>query len=535
MNKGARAIKGQPRPVKPIARANSPQKALAGPRSRSPMRSDHQLPRTPVKRYTVARKIPLKPIGEGDKPPLPPSETRISPRPMKDPIPKIARPSEASKPIVERHEAPLSGRFRAELAQKIQICMKMSSFEPDPESELEVIRKRTALAEILTWLAENDDCFEKLNTEETNSLFNMIEANIFRNRKRIPAKELFFEVPSPNMFEKAWPHLEVVYLMLFRVLCLVPFDSHFDRKFLDSIFNLFSTPSLDERMELIRFVKGYYILHIDDRKYIVDKITSLIEQHLMTRDYPFQVATCLPLLVALCQAEEGEVNWLYKVVKNLVLPLIGDTYVFYYGIPLKIILDLYTFEQPEHAAEVIERILAYWPRQNTTKMCVYTGMLMDYLPHMTHEMLAKYASHIFSLIAENCNAPSPRLAEASFQIFLVPYFEEMMKGNRDEILGIMVPAVTKCMNEHWEESIRDIASLCISIMEKYDADAVHKLSARSNDSRDEKKETEIQSWKKIIASAAVNDASIKGDKLSRKLKRIYENQNGSNFAVTATR
>ena len=520
----ARAIKGQPRPVKPVAQVGSPQKSLAGPRARSPARAEQQLPRTPVKRFTVMRKAPLKPIGDAEKPPVPPPDARTSPRPQKEAIQKYqrerAQQERSREPSIQNLGSPGSSRFHAEFLEKLKICRMPCSFENDAESELEMIRKRTALAQVLTWLAETDDCFEKISAEEADKLFEMIERNIFRERKQIPATELFYEVPSPLMFEKAWPHLEVVYLMLFRILCLVPFDRHFDRRFLDLIFEQFATPSLEERMELIRFVKGYFILHVNERPYVIDKITTMIEQHLSTHDRPFQVAGCLPLLVSISQVEEEGLDWFYKLVRHYVLPLIGDTFVFYYSIPLKIILDLYAFEQPKHAAEVIDRILAYWPRQNTQKMCIYTSMMMEYLPYMTKDLVSKYVPQIFKLMAENCNAPSPRLAEASFQIFLVPYFDQIMKDNCSKILGIMVPAVSKCMNEHWEDSIRDIAGLCMSIMEKFNADTVRKLSAQKQDPKAQR-DKEIESWKKIIASAVVNDSSIKGDRLSQKVRHVY--------------
>ena len=520
-----RVIKAQPRPVRPVPNTNSSQKPVPAARKPSPLQEP--LPRTPVTKVTATRKPTLKPI-----PPAPSQqqakrmERRASPAPPKreprQPAPRNQATAQSRPPPQAFGDLPRPGtiKFHNEWVKRMKASMELFSFDGSPDQEVWLKHKYVALMQVAEAMEQDEKYFNKLNEEEIDSLFKVLEKNLFRPRQHVPATELFYEVPS-GMFEKAWYHLEMVYNILAATHSLVPNDKHFNEAFVDGMFGLFSVGFASERMAIMSFMKEYYVYHVSQREFMVKKLLAIIEKHLLTQDEPFATATCLPVFLQMCEAEEEDVEAMYKAIEDYMLPLITDTYVFFYGVGLDLILDFYTAGQPENAERVVARIVHYWPRQNTAKMCTYTSMLIEYLPRMLPEAQDRYVPQMFPLFAENCMAPSPRLAEASFQIFLAPNFDEIMWRNCDKIIQMMVPSVVRAMTEHWETSIRDIARLCMSIMEKFHPELVQQVASETMSEEKEQKPKELDAWKMVAAAAKKNDSSIHSHKFMDKAKIAY--------------
>ena len=517
-----RVIKAQPRPVRPVPSTNTSQKPTSAARKPSPLHPE-PLPRTPMKKATAMRKPPLKPIPvSSQSSQARQMERRASPAPPRREVrPPPPRKEPQQLPPLGDMPAPGTPKFHNEWMRRVKICKKLQPFENVMEEGPVIERKHTALAQILSVIAEDDNCFKKITDEELDSLMEMVDINIFRPRPHLAATELFYEVPA-GMYEKAWFHLEIVYLLLVRVHSLLPNNKHFDEKFVESMFGLFSVGFVTERMEVINFMKEYYKQHLDQRKFMRRKLIAILERHLMTHDDPFSTATCLPLFLTMCEVEEEDIESLYKLIEQYFLPLITDTYAFFYGVGLDMVIDFYTANEPDHAEKVVAQVVKYWPRQNTTKMSIYTGILVDYLPRMYTDVQDAYVPRVFPLFAENCTAPSPRLAEASFQIFLSPDFDGIMWRNCDTIIRIMVPSVVRCMTEHWETSIRDIARLCMSIMEKFNPELVQKVSSETMTEEENPKVEELDSWQAVIDMAKKNDSSIHGHRIMDKAKIAYK-------------
>lgn len=412
--------------------------------------------------------------------------------------------------------------FHKDFMATIEICKKLCKFE-NPEAEKpEITRKLTALARLLKFVAERDNCMSAMSPEEVDELFDMIRINIFRPMQVNNPKDLFWEVPPP-LFEKTWPHLDVLYLMMFRIHCLAPHDPHFNEDFLNSLFEVCATADFNERRELIHFFKSFIVRHDDLRPFLMKKVLNLIHQHTVTMDRPFQVATVLPILIGLCENEEEDLETVYKNIEKYVLPLIGDTFVFYFNLSLGAVLDFFTDERPDNAFLVVQSIAKHWPVANNTKLAVYTTMIIEYFPRMTIQAQDKLVRKVFSLLAIGCNAPSPKVAEASFQIFLAPDFDEIMWRNCDQILQIMVPAVTKCITSYWEPSIREIAGLCMAILTKFGPSIVNNLKIKSLtvNEEDDDASKEFTTWNLVLAAANENDSEIDKSAKEKELEDVF--------------
>jgi hypothetical protein len=290
---------------------------------------------------------------------------------------------------------------------------------------------------------------------------------------------LLFDVFPPCLHDKAWAHLELVYLILYKLHITSPNHPTFNSPFLQKIFQLFSTPDADERQELVQFLKAYLPKHPAFRETIFEQLCVLIQRHVEGQENPFEIAIALPLLLAMCEVADPDARFL-DAIETLVIPLLRDRYLDFFNLHVVNLLEYYVAERSDKYGVIVGEILRYWPRTKISKMCILTLILIDYLPKVSEQELVLYLPPFLRLIAENCNSSSPRLAEISYSIFLSFEFDSLMMEHTEMMLSVLVPAVSRSMVEHWDASIRERGVLCLAIMEKFDSEIFKKFSKKSS-------------------------------------------------------
>jgi hypothetical protein len=335
----------------------------------------------------------------------------------------------------------------------------------------------STLTQILGVLID-DGCLDILTDSEIERVFEMIKANIFRECPEIPAVMLYCEVP-PTVFEPTWPHLDIVYTMLYRMQCIVPHHQAFDQDFLNQMYKLFGTADSNERREIGTFMTAYVMKHPEERDEILCRLSDMVLVHVETHDRPFHVLTALPIMLSIFETN-GECHpYFYATIEHSILPLIHDPFVFFFNIQLVNILEYYMEHSASHIAVVFEEVIQYWPHTSVSKMAMYTMILIDYFGKLNEEDQARFLPSVFSIFSRNCASPSPKIAEVTYSWFLSADFDQIVMRFREKIIEIMVPNMIHGMLDHWEETVRDRATLCMGILEKLDASLVKKYSVKA--------------------------------------------------------
>jgi hypothetical protein len=347
-------------------------------------------------------------------------------------------------------------------------------------------RKLTALAQLMSFLTCPPSSGEDLSESDQRRLGEMIKVNLFRDCPRIDLSLLMFAVLPAGIHDKAWRHLEVVYLILYKVLCHWPEHPVFDLDFVASMLKLFSTPNVDERQELVQFFKNYIPKRPDHRDFIFNGLCRLVQRHVESQEAPFEVCGALPVMLSICESLEWEPSFA-DATERFVIPLLHDRYLDLFHLSVVNLLEYYLNERPDGHVTVVREILKFWPKTKVSKMVILTTMLVDYLPRLEEKELLIYLPPFLHLIAENLNSSSPRLAEVSYAVFLSLEFDHIIFDHPELVLAILIPAVQKSMVEHWESSIRERGVFCMAFMEKFGSKLFKQLSHKEECTDNEEK------------------------------------------------
>lgn len=426
--------------------------------------------------------------------------------------------------------------FHKDFLEHIEICNHLfTPQEVQTESE-KFSKKLSSLTHLLSLIAEDVTAINKFTPEELELYIGMIKRNIFRPISYPEATNLFYDV-YPAVFEPTWPHLDLIYLSLYRIHFCLPQSNHFDYTFIKSLYPLLGSGDSNERVELISFFKAYISRHPDLVDKIINDLSNIFLVHIDTQQKPFHVWTSLPIFLAICDIDNDPQKY-HKLIQKSVVPLIKDKFSFYFNSFLSDVLNFYTEGYPENAKIVVKEILKYWPKTSTTKISTYTTYLAEILHHLDPEDLNDLIKPIFKLFATQVLAYSPKIAESALSIWAIPQLESVIDSHNDEILSIMVPSIMKALSEHWFDGVKDSAMLAMSsIMSKNDMSRIKELTIQAIHDNEEKLQDTYKQWTILTTVASENDPEIDASEEMRKIDQEFvqpktNNQNDLNCEST---
>jgi hypothetical protein len=445
------------------------------------------MPRTPTSRVRRGRKAPLQPINEVTN-----AKART--------IPKYrgalnSDSDDAPSPRTARLPKPGTAHFHDALIQKIEICTKICPLRDLAQERDSIELKLATLNELAAVIADENDDKALLTDGELLLLFELIKANLFRNFRRMPAGHLYVGGP-PLMRDKSWRHMDIFYLMLLRLSRICAASKMFDVKFVTQLFDLFTTPDVAERQQLILFFKRYLVFHPADHMFVFKKLCALIRLHVETQNRPFEVLAALPIVHSILEYLNMRAVSDEATFEMTFVPLLHDKYLEFFYIDLLNVLKIFTDRKPENVAKVVRQILSHWPRMRVAKMCILSVFLIDSIPRLSKDEQKVLLLPVIRIIAENCNSPSPKLAIASLAFFLAPEFDDLMISHSQLMIEALVPGLLMAAQDNWEPTIRERAVLALAIMEKFDTKHFRTVSSEFVDEVDY--QNKKSQWEAVI-------------------------------------
>ncbi|KAK8860537.1 hypothetical protein M9Y10_012202 [Tritrichomonas musculus] len=395
-------------------------------------------------------------------------------------------------------------------------------------SLLEEIRLKTLnLTHILRLVNENSS---KLKDEEQDMIIDMIMNNILRPLRYTNPNLIFAEVPQ-ILPDPEWPHLDLIYLILSQMQANFPMLLTYD--FCKALYPVFNSSDINERIELIHFFKEYINVHYEYRKEMMNDLTNLLSMHIELSDRPFVVWTILPIFKEICAlSEQLNYNEYDKEIRTTIIPLLRDKYAFYFFPLINDLLSYYSDGRPRNAKFIVEYLLKYWPQTSTTKQSNYTTFLAEMLHKLNPDDLRQFLKPVFKIFASEIISSSPKLAESSLTVWLIPDLEHIIESFSAEatesILEIMVPSIMRSANDHWWDGIRDIAMLIMTkILAKHDINILKEVAVNSMRKSNDEMRSKYNGWNEIIQAAQQNDSEISNvaDEKEKQIETLFGNGN----------
>ncbi|OHT05262.1 hypothetical protein TRFO_27085 [Tritrichomonas foetus] len=400
-----------------------------------------------------------------------------------------------------------NGQFNYQVNAQNNIISKPC--EPSAAAQyLEDVRlKFINLTHILRVVTESAN---KLKDEEQDMIVEMIIANVLRPLKYVDPNLLFAEVPQilpdPN-----WQHLDFVYLILNQLQAQLP--TLLTYYFVKMLFPVLNSSDVNERIELIHFFKEFINCHFECHNQMAYDLAKIVRMHNELSDRPFAVWTILPILKYIFDI--GGYDKYSGIIVNTIVPLLRDKYSFYFYPMIYDMLYFYSEKSPPNAKFVVDYLFKYWPHTSITKQSSYTSLLAEMLHKLSPQDLNTYLIPVFRLFANEVVSTSPKLAESSLSVWLIPDLEKVIDEHPGDVLEIMVPSIMKSANGHWWEGIRDIGKLVMSkILSKHDLSILKEITVTSVKKSNSEMINRYDRWSQIVNAAQANNYSV-GDTMSK--------------------
>lgn len=387
-------------------------------------------------------------------------------------------------------------------------------------------KKKIALTTLLALIASDTATIKLFNQEELDAYIQMVKNNIYRPIKYVNPKVLFYD-ELPDLSDPQWPHIELAYLILERIIHCLPNASYFNYDFIHSLYPMLGSPDINERNEIIHVFKEFIFKHNDLCEKINHDLSQIFLMHSETQEKPFEVWTSLQIFLVICKLSVDH-NKYDNLIEQSILPLTKDKFSFYFDSYLTDVLSFYAEGSSSNAKKAIEQILRFWPKTNIPKMNLYTKFLAQNLSKLSQDDLKCMITPVFKVFSKECNSNNTQLAESSLSIISNPELAKIIEDNSDEIHQIMIPSIMNAVTEHWWPGIRDKGTVSIaSVINQKSMDYVKDIAVNSVENKKDEDQNSYNDWIKVMNSASANYNDISKYDEKNKLDKEFANCSSS--------
>ena len=364
--------------------------------------------------------------------------------------------------------------FENVLSMKLGLCNEIFDFM-DPDSDVEGKELKEKYLFELIDLLNNDNEIPFINPRIQRAIFYMLEVNIFRDDPIFPtkAKTLDFTMTAK---EPSWPHLFYCYQLLNRFITVFPSAEFVNLSVIHKAIFLTQLPDVNERNQLVTFLKIYYDNRPKERKvminYINDQFQSLIEG--------CSVPYCgMPLIVLLTHIVSHTPDPLPKIILDVIklslIPTIALPYLSLYLINVKQFFSALISTHPDHIVEVLHHMEKVWPITNPSKQLQCLEILLFVFSKMTKPQFKPISHTSFNFLAQFVNSEHTKLSETVLDIWLKQPPEDWIVQNSRVGISEMYESVVTASHSHWCRVNMDKAQQVLLEMAKINKTQFNKM------------------------------------------------------------
>ncbi|CAN6448992.1 unnamed protein product [Victoria cruziana] len=341
--------------------------------------------------------------------------------------------------------------------KKLNMCCIVFDFSDPAKFSKEKDIKRQMLLEIVDYIATANGKFTEVVMQE---IAKMVAANLFRTLPSSPHDskpvELFELEEEEPMMDPAWPHLQIVYEFLLRLLDLFDSEDPRERDYLKTILH-----RIYELLEILGSIINGFAL-------------PLKEEHKL-----FLVRALIPLHKPKCIAM--------------------------YHQQLSYCIAQFVEKDCKLADTVIRGLLKYWPITSSSKEVMFLGELEEVLEATQEAEFQRCMVPLFRQIGHCLNSSHFQVAERALFLWNNDHIVNLIKQNRKVILPIILPSLEKNTRGHWNQAVQSLTLNVRKIFMDLDPDFFDECLVKFQE--DEAKEKEIQdkreaTWKRLEEVAA---------------------------------
>ena len=308
--------------------------------------------------------------------------------------------------------------------KKLQMCAYVFDFSDATKNAKEKEQKRQALLELVEYINSGPG---KLTEQMLDEIVRMVGANLFRalppTALESSSSEAFDPEEEEPSMEPAWPHLQLVYEFLLRVVVSNDTDAKVAKRYIDQAFvlrilNLFDSEDPRERdylKTILHRIYGKFMVH---RPFIRKAINNIFYRFIFETERHNGIAELLEILGSIINGFALPLKDEHKMfLVRALLPLHKPKGVNVYHQQLSYCITQFVEKDPQLADVVIRGLLRRWPVTNSQKEVLFLGELEEILELTQANEFQSVMTLLFQQLARCLNSSHFQVGAAHTHVF----------------------------------------------------------------------------------------------------------------------
>lgn len=401
--------------------------------------------------------------------------------------------------------------------KKMNTCCVSFDFTDPTKNLKEKEMKRQTLLELVDYVTSANLKFNEIIMQEA---IKMVSSNLFRELTPQPhaskiSASFDLEEEEPSM-DPAWPHLQIVYEFLLRLVASPETDAKVAKRYLDHSFvlkllDLFDSEDPREREYLktiLHRVYGKFMVH---RPFIRKSINNIFYRFIFETEKHNGILELLEILGSIINGFALPLKEEHKLfLVRALIPLHKPRCLAMYHQQLSYCITQFVEKDCKLADIVIRGLLKYWPVTNSSKEVMFLSELEEVLESTQPPEFQRCMVPLFQQIARCLNSLHFQVAERTLFLWNNDHIDNLIKQNRKIILPIIFPALERNARNHWNQAVH---SLTLNVRKLFfDLDPELFKECLSTFEEDGLKEHEVNArrettWKRLEEMAAKKASS----------------------------
>jgi serine/threonine-protein phosphatase 2A regulatory subunit B' len=331
--------------------------------------------------------------------------------------------------------------------------------------------KRNTLLEVVDFVDSSmASLSDPMLLEDT---FTMIRCNIFRTLPEAAAASGDPDGEQRAFEDALWPHLNIVYELLMRLVSADQIDLALKKKVVDPAFvkqllDLFDSEDTRERDFLKAVTHRIYTRITQRRAHIRRVICNLFSEFVLETERHCGIGELLEILASIINGFAVPIKQAHKqMLLRHIVPLHKAKTLDTFLPQLAYCVALFLSREHELSREVLPALLRLWPVGNTAKQVLLLNELEDMLEYTREDDMTAIRGPLAVRLAKCLSSQHFQIAERSLLLWNSERFAALLvysPQHRAAVLPVVFPALYANQTSHWHESIRNIS---LRILEQY--------------------------------------------------------------------
>jgi len=367
---------------------------------------------------------------------------------------------------------------------------------------------------------ESSELSGRHSSQLFNSAVKMIRANAFRtqlHKDRTPMDLLDGDDDEP-LLEPTWPHLELVYELLLKIVQTKDLDiaalqgAGFDKGFVTVLVDLMESDDPREREMLKNILLKIFSKLSNFRSTVRRGIQSFCQRAVTLEVTEAPQCGLCELLEIFGQRIVGSFNTPLRkehrdVLSEVLLPLYKLDFLSFFYSQLKEVVRSFCKKEPALTKAVASALLRYWPQCASSKQTIFLGELEDMIHQMPTQEFKSIAVKVSQRLAQCCTSPHSEVAEKALGIWRHQQtVRQTVQHSREEMPMVLSNLYTN-VTQAWGQNVMSKTLDVLKNFMEADKELFDSCSSKHRKQADEAEKKDSQRRDRWAMLQAMHDRS----------------------------